>query len=273
MFLLVVINQFCDSKLLGSAKRVIMSSNKVVIITGGSRGIGAASAKLFAALGYKVAINYKSRQQPADDLVQKIIDGGGYCIAIQGDVSLESDVIRLFEQVDRELGRVDILINNAGILKPQSRLVDMDAQRINTIFSNNVTSYFLCCREAIKRMSFEHGGTGGSIVNVSSGAARSGSPHEYIDYAASKGAIDTLTKGLSLEVASEGIRVNCVRPGFIYTDMHRDGGEPNRIERLKSKIPLGRGGQPCEVAAAIHWLASEQSAYSTGTFIDVTGGL
>jgi len=250
-----------------------MSNKKVVIITGAGRGIGAATAKLFSDKGYSVCINYKSDEQSANLLANAIIAGGGNCITVQADVSCEIDVKRLFSTVDEILGNVDILVNNAGILKPQSRLENMTAERINLILSNNVTSYFLCCKEAVKRMSTRYGGLGGVIVNVSSGAARSGSPNEYIDYAASKGAVDTLTKGLSLEVAAEGIRVNCVRPGLIYTDMHADGGEPERIERLKSIIPLQRGGQPEEVAEAIYWLASEKSSFSTGNFLDLSGGL
>ncbi|SHE60320.1 SDR family oxidoreductase [Vibrio gazogenes] len=250
-----------------------MNHQKVTIITGGGRGIGAATAKIFAHHGYAVCINYKSNSASANHLAQEITTQGGRCITVQADISLEDEVLRLFETVDQQLGAVSVLVNNAGILKPQMRLEDMSADRINTILTNNVTSYFLCCREAIKRMSTRHGGLGGVIVNVSSGAARSGSPHEYIDYAASKGAVDTLTKGLSLEVAADGIRVNCVRPGFIYTDMHTDGGEPERIERLKSVIPLQRGGLPEEVAEAIYWLASEKSSFSTGNYLDVTGGL
>lgn len=250
-----------------------MTNKKVVIITGGSRGIGAATTRLFAQNGYEICINYKSQSGPAKKLAQELTAMGTKCIAVQADVSNEQDVERLFTAVDKELGVVSVLVNNAGVLKPQSRLVDMDASRINDILMNNVTSAFLCSREAVIRMSTTRGGHGGVIVNVSSGAAKSGSPNEYIDYAASKGAMDTLTKGLSLEVASEGIRVNCVRPGLIYTDMHADGGEPERIERLKSKIPMGRGGQPEEVAEAIYWLASEKSSFSTGNFLDLAGGL
>jgi NAD(P)-dependent dehydrogenase (short-subunit alcohol dehydrogenase family) len=250
-----------------------MNTQKVVIITGAGRGIGAATAKLFASKGYAVCINYKSNSKSANLLAEKITADGGKCITFQADVSREDDVLRLFSAVDEKLGMISVLVNNAGILKKQSRLENMTAERINSILTNNVTSYFLCCREAVKRMSTTHGGLGGVIVNVSSGASRSGSPNEYIDYAASKGAIDTLTKGLSLEVAAEGIRVNCVRPGLIYTDMHADGGEPERIERLKSIIPLKRGGQPLEVAEAIYWLASEKSSFSTGNYLDLTGGL
>ncbi|MCG9786862.1 SDR family oxidoreductase [Vibrio mediterranei] len=250
-----------------------MDKDKAVLITGAGRGIGAATATLFAKKGYAVCINYRSDVVSALALAESIQAQGGRCITVQADVSDENDVLRLFSTVDRELGILSVLVNNAGILKQQTRLEDMSADRINTILTTNVTGYFLCAREAVKRMSTRNGGRGGCIVNVSSGAARSGSPNEYIDYAASKGAIDTLTKGLSLEVASEGIRVNCVRPGLIYTDMHSDGGEPGRVDRLKSVLPLGRGGQPEEVAEAIYWLASDKSSYSTGNFLDLAGGL
>ncbi|MGF1748636.1 SDR family oxidoreductase [Vibrio cionasavignyae] len=250
-----------------------MSRSKVVLVTGGSRGIGAATSTLFAAHGYAVCINYKSNALAAENLALEITANGGQCITVQADVSDEHEVVQLFERIDRELGQVSVVVNNAGILRQQCRLEDMTADRINTILSNNVTSYFLCSREGVKRMSTRHGGKGGAIINVSSGAARSGSPNEYVDYTASKGAIDTLTKGLSLEVASEGIRVNCVRPGLIHTEMHADGGEPERVERLKSIIPLQRGGEPEEVAEAIYWLASEKSSFSTGNFLDLAGGL
>ena len=250
-----------------------MTTPKVAIITGAGRGIGAATAKIFSRSGYAVCINYKSDEKSASELAKLITAEGGNCITVKADVSCEHDVTRLFSTVDNLLGAVTVLVNNAGILKKQSRLEDMTAERINSMLTTNVTSYFLCCKEAVKRMSSRHGGVGGVIVNVSSGAARSGSPNEYIDYAASKGAIDTLTKGLSLEVAAEGIRVNCVRPGLIYTDMHADGGEPERIERLKHVIPMQRGGQPDEVAEAIYWLASEKSSFSTGNFLDLAGGL
>ena len=214
-----------------------MKLQKVVIITGAGRGIGAATAKLFANKGYSVCINYKTNSKSANTLAKSIRREGGKCITVQADVSCEEDVNRLFSTVDKELGVVSVLVNNAGILKKQSRLDNMNAERINTILKNNVTSYFLCCIEAVKRMSTKKFGLGGVIVNVSSGAAKSGSPNEYIDYAASKGAIDTLTKGLSIEVAAEGIRVNCVRPGLIYTDMHDDGGEPGGPHSL----PRSRG--------------------------------
>lgn len=221
-----------------------MGSQKVVIVTGGGRGIGAATAKLFARNGYAVCINYKTDALSANTLIKEISASGGHAIAIQADVSKEADVLRMFAAIDQQLGVVSVLVNNAGILKKQMRLEEMSADRINTILISNVTGYFLCCREAVKRMSTRHGGVGGVIVNVSSIAARTGSPNEYIDYAASKGAIDTLTKGLSLEVAAEGIRVNGVRPGLIYTNMHAEGGEPERIERVKGKIPMQRGGLP-----------------------------
>lgn len=252
---------------------LFMSDSKVVLITGGGRGIGAATSRLFAEKGYAVCINYKSNSEAAETLANEIRLAGVKCITVQADVSREADVIRLFRHIDDELGTLTVLVNNAGILHKQSRLEEMTADRINTLLSNNVTSYFLCCREAVKRMSTHRGGKGGVIVNVSSGASRLGSPNEYIDYAASKGAIDTLTKGLSLEVASEDIRVNCVRPGMIYTEMHADGGEPERVERLKNLIPLQRGGQPEEVAEAIYWLASDKSSFSTGNFLDLCGGL
>lgn len=250
-----------------------MTHNQIVLVTGGGRGIGAAAARLFALHGYSVCINYKSNEVAATQVADDIRSQGGHCITVQADVSQEKEVSRLFSAVDNELGNITVLVNNAGILLPQSRLEDMTAERINTLLTTNVTSYFLCCKEAIKRMSQRYGGLGGTIVNVSSGAARTGSPHEYIDYAATKGAIDTLTKGLSLEVAAEGIRVNCVRPGLIHTEMHADGGEPDRIARLQTKIPLQRGGTPEEVAEAIYWLASEKSSFSTGNYLDLSGGL
>lgn len=245
---------------------------KVALVTGGSRGIGAATAQQLAAAGYAVCINYLHNHDAAQQVVHGIRAQGGTAIAIQADVALEADVVRLFAELDQQLGKLDALVNNAGILMQQCRLEDLTAERINRLFSTNVTSYFLCCREAVKRMSTNHGGTGGAIVNVSSAAARLGSANEYIDYAATKGAIDTLTKGLSIEVAAEGIRVNCVRPGLITTTMHADGGEPNRVERLKTGVPMQRGGAPDEVAAAIVFLASDAASYITGSFVDVSGG-
>lgn len=242
------------------------------IITGSSRGIGAATARLLGESGYQVCVNYRSNESAAIKVVADLEKLGVKTIAVQADVSDEADVVRLFKTVDKELGELTALVNNVGIILPQSRVENMDAARINRILATNVTSFFLCCREAVRRMSYKHRGNGGSIVNVSSAAARIVSAGEYIDYAASKGAIDTLTRGLALEVADEGIRVNCVRPGFIHTDMHADGGEPNRVDRLAETIPLGRGGTPEEVANAIRWLLSEEASYATGSFIDLAGG-
>ncbi len=249
-----------------------MDSEPVAIVTGSSRGIGAATAKLLARKGYRICVNYRSDEAAARAVVGELASSGAGAIAVQADVSQEDGVMRLFEAVDKELGPLTALVNNAGMLLPQMRVENMDASRINQILATNVTGAFLCCREAVKRMSTTHGGQGGSIVNVSSAAARTGSPGEYVDYAASKGAIDTLTRGLSLEVAAEGIRVNCVRPGFIYTDMHVDGGEPERVDRLADSIPMRRGGSPEEVAHAIAWLLSDEASYVNGTFIDVAGG-
>ncbi len=245
---------------------------KIALITGSSRGIGAATARKLAAEGYNLCINYKQRREEAEHLIIELEKSGIKAIAIKADVSSESEVMRLFQQIDEELGMLTALVNNAGILLPQMTVEYMTAERINKILSTNVTSYFLCCREAIKRMSFKHGGKGGVIVNISSAASRLGSAGEYVDYAASKGAIDTLTTGLSIEVANEGIRVNCVRPGFINTEIHADGGEPDRINRIKSHIPMQRGGEPFEIAAAISWLLSEEASYITGAFIDAAGG-
>ncbi len=249
-----------------------MRPEKVVVVTGASRGIGAATARLFAANQYAVCINYKQNSESADLVADGIRKQGVSCITIKADISVEADVIRLFKIVDETLGEISALVNNAGMLLPQMRLEEMDGIRINKILSTNVTGYFLCSREAIKRMSTKNGGKGGSIVNVSSAASRLGAPGEYIDYAASKGAIDTLTTGLSLELATEGIRVNCVRPGFIDTNMHADGGEPERVARVKELIPMKRGGTAEEVANAIYWLSSAEASYSTGSFIDLAGG-
>lgn len=249
------------------------SNDNIVLITGASRGIGAATARLFAKNNYKICINYRKDSDSAFSLANEIKQSGGQCITVQADVSVEDEVMRLFETVDNELGTLSVLVNNAGILRAQSRLDAMSAERINHLLTSNVTSQFLCCREAVKRMSTKYNGRGGNIINVSSGASRTGSPNEYTDYAATKGAIDTLTIGLSKEVAAEKIRVNCVRPGLIYTDMHADGGEANRVDRLKSKIPMQRGGIPTEVAEAIYWFGSDKSSFTTGSFIDVTGGL
>ena len=242
------------------------------IITGANRGIGAATARLAAGAGYAVCVNYRSNRAAAEAVVHEIESAGGRAIAVAADVGSETAVVRMFETVDRELGTLAALVNNAGILETQARLENIDAARLERIFRTNVTGSFLCAREAVCRMSTRHGGAGGAIVNVSSLAARLGSPNEYIDYAAAKGAIDTMTIGLAQEVATEGIRVNAVRPGIIYTDIHASGGEPNRVERVKDSVPMKRGGQPIEVARAILWLLSDQASYTTGSFIDVSGG-
>lgn len=243
-----------------------------VLITGGSRGIGAATARVLAAKGYNLCINYHKQKQQADQLVAKLISQGVKAIAVQADVSQEQQVEDLFNTMDEQLGPLTGLVNNAGILLPQMPVEQMDAQRINRLLTTNVTSYFLCCKQAIKRMALKNGGQGGAIVNVSSAAARLGSAFEYVDYAATKGAIDTLTRGLSIEVAKQAIRVNCVRPGFIATGMHADGGEPNRLERVRPSIPMGRGGEPEEVANAIAWLLSKEASYVTGSFTEIAGG-
>lgn len=246
--------------------------NKVVLVTGGGRGIGAATARLAAQRGYSVAINYVHNRTAADRVVADIERDGGRAIAIAADVSSEPEVVRMFETVDRSLGTVTALVNNAGTLEKQMRLDQMDAARWNRALAVNVVGSFLCAREAVRRMSTRYGGKGGAIVNVSSGAARLGSPNEYVDYAACKGAVDTMTIGLAKEVAEEGIRVNAVRPAYIYTEFHALGGEPGRVDRVKQSLPMKRGGQPEEVAHAIVWLLSDEASFSTGIFIDVTGG-
>jgi len=251
----------------------IPASSQVLIVTGSSRGIGAATARLAARRGYSVCVNYVHQEREADEVVNAIIQAGGRAIAVQADISNESDVRRLFETVDLQLGRVTALVNNAATLEQQMRVDAMDSARLQRIFATNVIGAFLCAREAVRRMSIRHGGSGGCIVNISSGAARSGAPGEYVDYAASKGALDTFTVGLAKEVAEEGIRVNGVRPGFIYTDLHAKGGEPGRVDRVKSRVPMHRGGQPEEVAAAVLWLLSNEASYVTGAIVDVSGGV
>ncbi len=245
---------------------------KTMLITGASRGIGAATALLAARTGFSVIVNYNKNKLAAESVVNKILSNGGMAKAIQADISSEKDVLRLFSETDKTFGTIHSLVNNAGILECQMQLADMGQGRLLRMFQANIIGQFMCCREAIKRMSIKYGGEGGTIVNVSSIAAKTGAPFEYIDYAATKGALDTLTIGLSKEIAEEGIRVNAVRPAFIHTDIHTDGGEPDRINRIKDSIPLKRGGLAEEVAEAILWLASDKSSYSTGTFIDVTGG-
>jgi NAD(P)-dependent dehydrogenase (short-subunit alcohol dehydrogenase family) len=246
--------------------------SKALVITGASRGIGAATARLAALRGYAVCVNYRRDREAADRVVAVIEASGGRAVAVGADVAVEDDVVRLFETSDRLLGPLAGLVNNAGVLETQMRVDAMDPARLLRVLSTNVIGPFICAREAVRRMSIRHGGRGGAIVNVSSGAARLGAPGEYVDYAASKGALDTLTIGLSREVAEEGIRVNTVRPGVIYTELHALGGEPQRVDRVKASVPMKRGGTVDEVAHAILWLLSEEASYTTGAFVDVTGG-
>ncbi len=246
--------------------------DKIMLVTGASRGIGAETARLAALAGFDVCVNYRNNQVEALDVVASIEATGQRAIAVQADVASETDVLRLYETIDNELGSLTALVNNAGILESQSNFENISLQRLRRVFDTNVGGSFLCAREAVLRMSYKHGGKGGAIVNLSSRAALLGSAHEYVDYAASKGAIDSMTIGLANEVAGQGIRVNAVRPGLIYTDMHASGGEAGRVDRMKSGVPLQRGGLPVEVAKAILWLISDESSYTTGSFIDVSGG-
>jgi NAD(P)-dependent dehydrogenase (short-subunit alcohol dehydrogenase family) len=248
------------------------ASRPVLLVTGGARGIGAATARLAAQRGYDVCVNYRANAEAAARTAEDLQRAGVRAVAVQADIAIEADVVRLFETCDAELGRVAALVNNAAILETQTRLDAIDAARLARVFGTNVFGAFLCSREAVRRMSTRYGGPGGAIVNVSSGASRMGSPGEYIDYAATKGALDTLTLGLAREVATEGIRVNAVLAGHIYTELHASGGEPNRIERVKSQVPMGRGGRPEEVAQAILWLLSPDASYTTGALLDVAGG-
>lgn len=245
---------------------------EIIVVTGASRGIGAATAVLAAERGYAVCINYVHNQAAAEAVAATIRASGGRAMTVAADVALEADVVRLFQRVDEALGPVTALVNNAGVLEAKMALTQMDAARINRVLMTNVTGSLLCAREAIRRMSTSQGGSGGAIVNLSSMAAKLGGPGEYVDYAASKGAIDAITIGLAKELATQGIRVNAVRPGLIYTDIHASGGDAGRVERLKDAVPMQRGGSALEVAQAIMWLLSEQASYSTGAFIDVSGG-
>jgi len=243
-----------------------------MLITGSSRGIGAATARLAAAEGYALCLNFHQRQDIAQQLLEEFRVAGTHAIAVRADIADEAQVASLFATIDKEFGRLDVLVNNAGMLERQMRLDEMDAARLVRVFATNVTGSFLCAREAVKRMSTRYGGNGGAIVNVSSIAAKLGAPNEYIDYAAAKGAIDSMTLGLAKEVAAEGIRVNAVRPGVIRTEIHASGGEPGRVERVKASVPMGRGGDAEEVAEAILWLASEKASYTSGALLDVSGG-
>ena len=243
--------------------------NKVVIVTGAGRGIGAETAKLLASQGYVVCVNYLKNQQRANQVVEAIAQSGGIAFAYQADVSQEDQVQAMFSAVTEHFGEVTHLVNNAGILFTQSTLNEISVERFKNVLDSNVISCFVCCKTFINQLS-EH--SQGAIVNVSSAASRSGAPFEYVDYAASKGAMDSLTKGLSLELAARGIRVNGVRPGFIYTEMHADGGEPDRVDRLASQLPMQRGGSAQEVAEAIAWLLSDSASYVTGSFIELAGG-
>jgi NAD(P)-dependent dehydrogenase (short-subunit alcohol dehydrogenase family) len=240
---------------------------KVMLITGAGRGIGAATARLAVERGYKVCVNYLRDKAAAEKLASEI-----GAMAVAADVSVEADVMRLYKTIDDRLGRLDVLVNNAGIVDVKARVDEMSVARLQRMFAVNVVGSFLCAREAVKRMAKRHGGTGGTIVNVTSAAARLGSPGDYVDYASAKGAIDTFTVGLAKEVAGDGIRVNAVRPGVIRTEIHASSGDPGRLERIGAMAPLARPGEPEEVARAILWLASDESSYTTGAIIDVTGG-
>lgn len=249
---------------------------KTLLITGASRGIGAATALLAASQGWQVAVNYLGNSLAADGVVRQIRAAGGVAIAVQGDMGIEADVLRVFETVDAKLGRVSGLVNNAGVVDLAQRVDEMSLARLERMWRTNITSSFLCAREAVRRMSTryqsEGGGEGGVIVNVSSVAARLGSPAQYVDYAASKAAIDTFTLGLAKEVAAEGIRVNAVRPGIIDTEIHASGGDPDRASRMASQLPMNRAGSADEVAQSIVWLLSSQASYTTGSLLDVAGG-
>lgn len=246
--------------------------DKVIVITGASRGIGAASARLAAEQGYRICINYHADDQAAERILAEVRERGAEAIAVRADASVEDEIIQLFQRVDHELGPVTALVNNAGAIGPQSRLEDMSEFRLLNLMKTNVVGPMLCAKHALLRMARRHGGQGGAIVNVSSLAARLGSPAEYVDYAASKGALDTFTIGLAKEVAGEGVRVNGVRPGYIHTGFHALSGDAARVHKLEAGLPMGRGGQPEEVAEAILWLLSDKASYSTGSFIELGGG-
>ena len=245
---------------------------KVLLVTGGSRGIGAATCRLAAQHGWAVAVNYTANSLAADEVVRSIRNAGGQAMAVQADVAIEAQVLRMFEQIDAKLGPVHGLVNNAGVVDVTARVEDMSVARWKRMFDINVIGSFICAREAVRRMSTKHGGLGGSIVNVSSAATRLGAPGQYVDYAAAKGAIDAFTIGLAKEVGADGIRVNAVRPGLIETDIHASGGLPNRVRDLQHQVPMGRGGSTLEVAELIVWLLSDAASYTTMSLIDVSGG-
>jgi len=246
--------------------------DKVLLITGGSRGIGAATALLAAHQGYAVAVNYASNATAADDVVRQIRAAGGNAITVQADVADEAQVLGMFEQVDAQLGRLTALVNNAGVVDTAQRVDEQSLARWRRMFEINVFGTLLCAREAVRRMSTRHGGNGGAIVNVSSVAATLGAPNQYVDYAAAKGAVDVFTLGLAREVATEGVRVNAVRPGIIDTEIHASGGQPDRAHRLAPQIPMQRPGTAQEIANAIVWLLSAEASYATGSILDLTGG-
>jgi len=243
----------------------------VLLITGGSRGIGAVTARLAAARGYLVGVNYRANRDAADHVVASIRESGGTAVALPGDVASEDDVLRLFAECDRALGPITALVNNAGVVDSKARVDEMSAARLQRMFAVNVFGTMLCAREAVRRMSTKHGGRGGAIVNMSSVASRIGSPGEYVDYAAAKGAVDAFTIGLAREVATEGIRVNAVRPGIVRTEIHASGGQPDRLERIAPLVPMLRPGEPEEIAGAILWLLSDEASYTSGALLDVSG--
>lgn len=249
-----------------------MDKQQVVLVTGGGRGIGAATALLAARQGWAVAVNYATNADAAEAVVQQIRAAGGRAVALQADVAFEDQIVRLFQQVDAALGPLTALVNNAGVVDVAARVDGMDTARLARMFNVNVIGSFLCAREAVKRMSTRYGGAGGSIVNLGSAAARLGSPGQYVDYASAKAAIDTFTLGLAKEVATEGIRVNAVRPGIIATEIHASGGQPNRANEVAPQVPMQRPGSADEVAQAVLWLMSDASSYTTGSLIDVAGG-
>jgi NAD(P)-dependent dehydrogenase (short-subunit alcohol dehydrogenase family) len=250
----------------------IVPQAPLILITGGGRGVGAATARLAAARGYDVALSFVSDESSALAVAADVEALGRQALPVRADSADPEQVAQVFSAIDRKFGRIDVLVNNAAIIAKQSRLEDLEFERMQRIFAVNAIGPILYAQQAVKRMSYRHNGRGGVVINISSASARLGSPNEYVDYAASKGAVETFTTGFAKEVAREGIRVNCIRPGHIYTEMHASGGEPGRVDRVKDSIPLGRGGQPEEVAQAILWLASAEASFITGTFLDVTGG-